>query len=436
MSGHGGKAPNSGSKGGRTSVPRTSRRARLSLPSSSYIHASISGTMHLAREEERVLAGEEGAGRQKAMELLVALGDIYGAERLIPIASAQVSGASFKTIGDAGTQWLEEISRGTRVSVPSMVNPLGLDLRRWRSMGIPDDFRDKQMRIVAAYKAMGLLPVYSCTPYLSGHRPRRGEHLAWAESSATVFANSSIGARTNREGGPSALASAIIGKTPEYGLHIDENRLPRVEVSIPAITEGYAPLAGYLVGRAAGDRIPLISGYPLTEDEHKSFGAAVAATGAVSMYVPDRRQGRRRARTPDRSLIEEKVTITSDDLKRCAEELSGGDEWDLVAVGCPHCSVRELRHMAKRLKSRTPKGGADVWFCTSRAVYSQCPDEVATLRRFGKVLCDTCMVVAPIERMYRRTATNSAKAMVYLPTLGRQKASFRTTDQLLEAISR
>jgi predicted aconitase len=392
--------------------------------------------MHLTRAEERVLAGEEGGGRQKAMELLVALGDIFGAERLIPVKSAQVSGASFKTIGDAGIRWLEDMSEGTRASVPSMVNPLGLDIRRWRSMGISDEFHDKQARIVAAYRSMGLRPVYSCTPYLAGYRPRRGQHLAWAESSATVFANSYIGARTNREGGPSALASAIIGKSPEYGLHLDENRLPKVEVNLPSIPEGLVPLAGYLVGKTAGNRIPLISGQALAEDEHKSFGAAVAATGAVSMYASDRTAAHRKASGIDRSMIEERVTISSHELRRCAEELSGGDEWDLVAIGCPHSSTRELAHMAKRLKNRRPRKDCDVWFCTSRMVHSSCPQHVATLRMFGKVLCDTCMVVAPIEEMYERTATNSGKAMVYLPTLGKQKASFRTTDQLLEAISR
>ncbi len=392
--------------------------------------------MHLTRDDERVLAGEEGAGRQKAMELLVALGDIFGAERLIPVKSAQVSGASFKTIGDAGIRWLEDMSKGTRASVPSMVNPLGLDVRRWRSMGISKAFHDRQARIVAAYRSMGLLPVYSCTPYLAGHRPRRGQHLAWAESSATVFANSFIGARTNREGGPSALASAIIGKTPEYGLHLDENRLPKIEVNLPSIPDGLVPLAGYLAGKAAGNRIPLISGQALSEDQHKSFGAAVAATGGVSMYVPDRTVGHRKSRDIDRSMIEERITIPSRELRRCAGDLSGGDEWDLVAIGCPHSSIREVARMARSLKNRRPRKDCDVWFCTSRKVYSSCPQHVATLRRFGKVLCDTCMVVAPIEEMYERTATNSGKAMVYLPTLGRQKASFRTTDQLLEAISR
>jgi predicted aconitase len=389
--------------------------------------------MHLTRVEERTLAGEEGPSRQKAMELLVALGDIYGAERLIPIASAQVSGASFKTIGDAGIRWLEEMGAEGCASVPAMVNPLGMDLRRWRSMGISSHFHAKQVRIVKAYQSMGLLPVYSCTPYLAGHRPRKGQHVAWAESSATVFANSVAGARTNREGGPSALAAAIIGKTAEYGLHLDENRIPRVMVEFESIPPELIPIAGYLTGKAAGNRIPMVTGLDMTPDEHKSFGAAIAATGAVSMYAFNDKRGKDRT---GQGPYDEKICVDASDVKRCAEELMGGSDWDLVAVGCPHCSVPELRRMASKLKGKKPKKGCDVWFCTSRKAYAACPEAVSVLRRFGKVLCDTCMVVAPIEELYSRTATNSGKAMVYLPTLGRQKASFRTTDQLLEAISR
>jgi len=392
--------------------------------------------MHLTAAEERTLAGEEGPGRQKAMELLVALGDIYGAERLIPIASAQVSGASFKTIGEAGILWIESMSEAARASVPAMVNPLGMDMRRWRSMGVSEEFHARQSRIVAAYRAMGLLPVYSCTPYLAGHRPRRGQHIAWAESSATVFANSYLGACTNKEGGPSALAAAVIGKTPEYGLHLKENRLPRVEVRLPDIPEGLVPMAGYLVGKVAGNRIPLLTGRHLSEDEHKAFGAAVAATGAVSMYVPSSGAGGKPRRQVERSHIDETVSLTSADIRRCAEDLGGCEDWDLVAMGCPHCSATEVRSMARALKGRRPSGDAAVWFCTSRKVFSSCPREVAVLKRFGNVLCDTCMVVSPIEESYSRTATDSGKAMVYLPTLGRQKASFRTTAQLMEAISR
>ncbi len=388
-------------------------------------------TVHLTTGEERILAGEEGHGRQKAMELIVALGDIYGAERLIPIKSAQVSGASFKTIGDAGIKFLEDFSQHAKVTVRASLNPLGLDLVRWKSMGVDEEFHEKQSRIVSAYRSLGVEPLYTCTPYLSGNRPRKGEHIAWAESSATVFANSVLGAMTNREGGPSALAAAIIGKTAEYGLHLEENRRPRVRIDLEALPEGLAPLAGYIVGKLAGNRIPYVTGLDVGLDGHKSFGAAMAASGAVSMYSF---AGQRRK--TDLSGIEERISLPVSELRECEQALSGGDSWDLVAIGCPHCSIQELRRLASSLKGRRPSGDSDVWFCTSRTAYRSCPREVAILKKFGKVLCDTCMVVAPIERMYKTAASDSGKAAVYLPTLGKQKASFRTTDSLLEAISR
>ena len=389
--------------------------------------------MHLTPQEEHILKGEEGHGKRKAIEILVALGEIYGAKRLIPIASAQVSGASFKTIGDAGIKFLEDFSSEARVSVRASVNPLGLDLRRWRSMGVDPGFHSKQARIVAAYRSLGLEPLYSCTPYLAGNRPKAGQHLAWAESSATVFANSYLKARTNREGGPSALAAAIIGKTPEYGLHLEENRKPRLQIDIGEIPDGLVPLAGYVVGKTAGKRIPFIKGLDLTADEHKSFGAAMAATGAVSLYTYSEGKGKARTNT---SEIEECISLPTSELKAAADSLKGQEDWDLVAIGCPHCSVAEIKSMARQLKGRKPRVGPDVWFCTSRKVYASCPKEVNLLKKFGKVLCDTCMVVAPIEKLYKSTASDSGKAMVYLPTLGKQRASFRSTYTLLEAISR
>lgn len=389
--------------------------------------------MHLTSQEERILAGEEGHGRQKALELLVALGDIYGAERLVPIASAHVSGASFKTIGDAGIKFLEDFSEHAKVTVKASLNPLGLDLRRWRSMGVDEMFHAKQVRIVSAYRALGVEPLYSCTPYLAGNRPKRGQHIAWAESSATVYANSVLGAMTNREGGPAALAAAIIGKTAEYGLHVPAERKPRVRIDLEDVPDGLAPLAGYLAGKVAGKRVPYIPNLRLASDQHKGFGAAMAATGAVSMYTYSEPRSRKRI---DTSQVEECVSLPVSELRECAEDLAGGDDWDLVAIGCPHCSVTEMRRMASFLKDKKPARKGDVWFCTSREVYASCPREVAVLKRFGKVLCDTCMVVAPIEKMYKRTASDSGKAMVYLPTLGKQRASFRPTRQLLEAISR
>lgn len=147
--------------------------------------------MELTREQERMLAGEHGEAKRRLMRLLVSLGEIYGAGRLVPIASAQVSGVSYKSIGDPGLELLEDLAaQGARVRVPTTLNPAGIDLEAWRELGIPEEFARKQMRIIEAFKQMGAQPTATCVPYLVGHRPRFGEHLAWAESSAVIFANS------------------------------------------------------------------------------------------------------------------------------------------------------------------------------------------------------------------------------------------------------
>ncbi|MBO4797213.1 MAG: DUF521 domain-containing protein, partial [Candidatus Methanomethylophilaceae archaeon] len=193
--------------------------------------------MELTKAEEAVLNGEKGEGMQKAMELVTALGKIYGAENLVDITSAHLSGASYKTIGDGGLKYLEDMAAGiARVSVPSTLNPVGMDRTRWKEMHISEDFAVKQLRIIELYGKMGVKTTCSCTPYTGANVPAAGDHVAWAESSALSFVNSFIGARTNREGGPGALAAAILGKTANYGLHLDENRKPTVVIE--AETDG------------------------------------------------------------------------------------------------------------------------------------------------------------------------------------------------------
>src|SRR5206468_658431 len=177
--------------------------------------------MRLTRAQQHLL--DDGTESQrKAMQILVAVGRLADAPRLVPITSAHVSGASYKMIGDPGLEFLEDFAESARVSVPTTVNPLGTDLAQWQELGVPATFAEKQGRIARAYEAMGVRPTYSCTPYLLGVRPGFGEHIAWAESSAVCFANSVLGARTNREGGPAALASSgacgmfhLEGVTPE-----------------------------------------------------------------------------------------------------------------------------------------------------------------------------------------------------------------------------
>src|SRR6266705_935551 len=226
---------------------------------------------------QRHLVEEGTDGQRKAMEILLTVGRLADAPRLVPITSAHVSGASYKMIGDPGLEFLEEFAQSARVSVPTTVNPLGTDLAQWQELGVPATFAEKQARIARAYETMGVRPSYSCTPYLLGVRPALGEHIAWAESSAVCFANSVLGARTNREGGPAALAAAIVGATPEYGLHADEGREPTVIVKVRTKPRGIAySLIGLVAGERVGDGLPFFRGFHGTEGDLKWLGAVLA----------------------------------------------------------------------------------------------------------------------------------------------------------------
>ncbi|MBU0492725.1 MAG: aconitase X catalytic domain-containing protein [Chloroflexi bacterium] len=388
--------------------------------------------MQLTDDERAMLDGARGPATAKAMRILVTLGDIFGAERLVPVSSAQISGVSYKTVGDAGLEFLTGFGdEGARVVAPAFLNPCGMDLQRWREMGVPETFADKQLCIIAAYERMGVALTATCTPYLAGIVPAPGEHVAWAESSAVSYANSVLGARTNRESGISALAAAICGRTPAWGLHLDENRTASlvVEVRAPLLDAADFGALGVHVGRLAGGRIPAFTSIPAAgADQLKALGAAMAASGSVALYfVEGITPEWRLAAEPDRLVVNEA------DLDAVRRALNTTDAPELVALGCPHCSVDELRAIADRVQHGL--GGRRLWVCTSRAVAGDpaAAEAIAAIEAAGgHVLCDTCMVVAPIEEMgIARTATNSGKAATYLPTLGRQAVMFGSLDEIL-----
>jgi predicted aconitase len=358
------------------------------------------------------------------MEILVALGDIYDAKRLIPIKSVQIAGVSYKNIGDAGLEWISDLQGCAAVT--SILNPAGMDLLRWQEMGIEEDFASKQKAAVDAYRRLGIADDCTCTPYqIYPDIACRGDHLAWSESSAVSYANSVIGARTNREGGPSALAAALIGKTPLYGYHLDENRRPTHLIAVDADLEGsdYGAL-GFLVGRIVRDGVPIfrLKANPCN-DELKSLGAAMAASGSVALYyVVDL--------TPEpQPPAEEKIALGREEIDEVYENYPA-DDADVVALGCPHCSRAELEGIAEMLDGkRTEK---ELWICTARRIAKSCPDLVARIERSGaKVICDTCMVVSPASERYDKMATNSGKALAYIPGLCKIKAGFASTEDCI-----
>ncbi len=389
--------------------------------------------MYLGPDDEKIFNGEEGEIREKMIKLLVNLGEIYGADKLIPIGSAQVSGISYKSIGDPGMEFLEDVAdKGAKVRVLTYINPAGMDLENWRELGFSEDFAVHQMRIIDAFRRMGMVITATCTPYLSGNVPRFREHVAWAESSAISFINSVIGARTNREGGPSALAASIIGKTPNYGLHLEENRRAEVVVDVEReLKESDWGALGYLVGKMVKNKIPYFRGIKNARvDELKALGAAMAASGAVALYHVE-------GITPEAHLQSidglERITVTDSDLEKAYETLNTGKEPDIVIFGCPHASIEEINTVAKAVEGKRLK--KPLWICTSRAMkevanrmgYTQTIEKAG-----GKIVADTCMVVSPIEELgFKTTAVNSGKAACYLPGFCKQNVVFKSVDELI-----
>src|SRR3989304_658681 len=290
------------------------QKTRLMLQK--YLKKRMRHNMYLTPEEEKIFNGERGATYQKAIRILAALGDIYDADRLIPIRSAQIAGVSYKTIGDAGLEWISDLKG--KVAVPSILNPAGMDMECWKEMGISQDFANKQEKIIRAYEALGVRTECTCTPYnIFDNLAGFGDHVAWSESSAISYANSVIGARTNREGGPSALSAALIGKTANYGYHLDENREPNILIQVNAkLHESDYGALGYIVGEMVGDKVPFfkLRSNP-SKDELKSLGAAMAASGAVALYHVE-------GVTPEASKYkapEEKLTIEEAQIKEIYE---------------------------------------------------------------------------------------------------------------------
>ncbi len=384
--------------------------------------------MHLTQEEESILEGDSGPTLKKAMEILTTLGDIYGADSLIPVKSAQIAGVSYKTIGDAGLEWISDLE-GT-VVVPSILNPAGMDLERWQEMGVDAEFASKQASIIEAYRRLGVRCECTCTPYyIDKELAAFGDHLAWSESSAISYANSVIGARTNREGGPSALSAALIGKTANYGYHLDENRIPTIgfEVDCKLTGADYGAL-GCLAGAEAGSGVPMFRLWSKPSDtELKALGAAMAASGAVALYhVEGVTPESGHQEFPDDTIIIERRQIDDVFDEGCGKECKNGygevnrngcgNEPDLVALGCPHYSASELEEAARLLEDHTPE--KEVWICTSRRVRDANPGLVRRIEDSGaKVFVDTCMVVSPATDRFGCVLTDSGKAFKYVPNL-------------------
>lgn len=379
--------------------------------------------MHLTDEDKRMLNGEYGDMVRRSMKILVTLGEIYGAERMLDIRNVHSPGVSYRVAGDAGLNFVKEASQSAHCKVLTTLNTMGIDSERWEEFGFPREFALKQLELSDAYRAVGAIPTYTCTPFLVGNVPLLGEHIAWGESSAIAFVNSVIGARTNREGGPSALAAALTGRVPEYGYHLDENRrgkfLFRVDTDLE--TDRDFAVLGYFAGKIAGREVPVFEGLKRrpTLENLKALSAAVASSGAVALYHIV-------GVTPEAPVREAVIDNNTEPIlfgRREYEEtvakfmLSG--DIDCVVVGCPHCSIAELREIAQLLSGKKVK--VDTFICTSKHAkdISDRTGYTGIIEATGaRIVIDTCPVLGPtLPKGYRTMATSSGKLAHYAPGL-------------------
>ncbi len=385
--------------------------------------------LELTKDDRDMLDGKHGKAARKAMEIITALGEIYGAKRLIPVSSVQIAGVSYHNLGEAGLEYLSDMAEDGQVRVLTTLNPAGMDLTEWKKHGISENFAKNQERVVEAFLKMGVIATCTCTPYLIGNLPHYGEHIAWAESSAVCFANSVIGAMTNREGGPSALASALTGRTAEYGFHLQENRVAQVRYNVEARIENTDDfgLLGQVIGARTKKAIPYITGVANATTEHlKSFCASVATYGGVALFHME-------GLTPNRTQVPDKTeVIIQDELDAARSELDDTDiEIDFISVGCPHASIKEIAEIAEMLESKKVAKEKTVWITTAKptkdlAVKMGYYDTIEKAGAF--LVSDACCAVAPLKGRFKGLLTDSAKACFY----ARGKNSFKTRIRTIE----
>lgn len=395
-----------------------------------------------------MLAGDAGPATQLAMRIVCRMAPLYGAGSLLPVTCAHIDGVILA--GQAGLDFAERLADlGGHVSVPTTLNVMSMDRERWRELGQEPAYADRARRMGQAYLRMGAAPTFTCAPYQTAAAPVFGEQIAWSESNAVAFANSVIGARTNRYGDFLDICCAITGRVPASGLHLDEPRRATVVIELDPLPatlvqrDDFYPILGYLIGPRLGDLVGIVTGLDAqpSDDQLKALLAAAASSGSVALLHLE-------GITPEAPTLSaalggrnpaRRVRISLESLKqaRAALTTAAGRFVDVVAFGSPHCSLAEARQLASLMAGRRAAPRVEVFVTTSRAVRDLLArsGELAILEAFGaRVTADTCIVVAPLIRPEARVLmTNSAKYAHYGPGLLGVDSVFGTTEECVDS---
>jgi predicted aconitase len=408
--------------------------------------------MQLTKRGKEMLGGKHGRAPQTCMEILQAYGDCYNADRMIPVVSVHMAG-NYPVLLDEGIEWLEDLAQdGTQVSVYTTKNPEMFDFEDWRELNVPAIYQERQKRIDAALRSLGVTLTYSCHHYLVGNVPRFGDHIAWASSGSQVFANSVIGARSNRDGDHVALAAAITGVIPEWGLHLTENRTGEVLVDVGHLDiENYDPAdykaLGWHVGKIVGAKIPVFINLPPTMHIEGIKGllytlTVTGATGLVHLV----------GITPEAPTVEAAfggnppssadIFVVQEDVNKAYSEISNSSEEkvDLVIFGCPQCSIQEVQEIASLVEGKKLHPETQLWICTSKwvKILSERMGLLDKIRAAGgRIVADVGAADGPHlylrEQGVKVIALNSARGCYYAHGLFGMDTWFGSTQQCVQA---
>jgi predicted aconitase len=405
-------------------------------------------SLRLTDKDQAMLAGELGPASQLAMRILVQMAQVYGAQELLDISAAHIDSTIY--IGEAGLEYAERLAAlGAKVAVPTTLNVSGLDEEHWQDWAVPPDWAHKAHRQMVAYASMGAMPTWTCAPYQTPMKPVFGQQIAWGESNAIVYANSVLGARTERYPDLLDICCAITGRAPATGLHLEENRggdilieLVDVPVSLQE-SDIFYPVLGTLMGKLAGDRIPVIANLEIvpTDDQLKALGAAAASSGAVAMFhiVGVTPEAPTLAAAFHHAEPAQCLPVTLEMLTEVYQGLSTSreDHLDFVAVGCPHFSFDEIRKLAELMAGRQRHPDVRFIVTTNRRNRDQAREAgyLDTLLAFGcQLTLDTCILATPmLDRSLRSMMTNSGKFAYYSPGMLNLRVTYGSLEECVDS---
>ena len=395
--------------------------------------------VELTDYEREMLDGVHGAATRMAMSVIVRMAEFHGAPRLLEISAAHIDSSVY--LGVAGMEFAERLAAlGGKLAVPATMNVGSLDEHHWREWSVPDDVATGALRQMKAYQQMGCRPTWTCAPYQVEMRPEFGQQIAWGESSAIVFANSVLGARTARYPDLMDICAAITGRVPEASLHLTEKRAGQIVLDLAEVPltlqqeDSFYPVLGQLMGKRVGNSIPVIDNLKGTpsEDNLKAFGAASASSGAVALFHIV-------GVTPEAPTLEaacqgnteiETVRVTMEMLRGAWGELTKatGEKLDMVILGSPHFSIAEFKQLAPLVAGKKAHPDVKFLITSSRAMtmLAHKAGIAQTLLDFGAQLTvDTCILVSPmLPPEIKCLMTNSAKYAYYAPGLLNTEITF------------